>query len=40
MKVRDFWRNLVRRTGDPNAWTEYKNLKREVKREIRLVERE
>ena len=40
MKVRDFWRKLARRTGDPNAWTEYKNLKREVKREIRLAERE
>ena len=28
MKVRDYWRKIARRTGDPNAWTEYKNLKR------------
>jgi len=40
MKVRDCWRKLARRSGDPNAWTEYKNLRREVKREIRLAERE
>ena len=31
MKVRDYWQKIARRTGDPNAWMEYKNLKREVK---------
>ena len=39
-KMRDYWRKLARRTGDPDARVEYRNLKREVKREIRQAERE
>ena len=38
--MRDYWQKLARRTGDPDAWVEYRNLKREVKREIRQAERE
>ena len=32
MKMRDYWRKLARRTGDPDARVEYRNLKREVRK--------
>ena len=40
MKAREDWRKIARKTNDPCAWSVYKNLKREVKREIRAAERE
>ena len=40
MKIREYWRKLARRTGDPDAWMKYRSLKRKVKREIRQTERE
>jgi len=40
MKTRDYWRKLARKTNDPLAWAGYKNFKREVRRELRLSERE
>ena len=39
MKSKDRWRKIARRTGNPNAWVAYKNLRNDVKREIRLAER-
>lgn len=40
MKIRDRWRKLARKTSDPLHWSGYKTRKREVKRELRLAERE
>ena len=40
IKIREYWRKLARRTGDPDAWMKYRSLKRKVKREIRQTERE
>ena len=40
MKTRDYWRKLSRKTNDPLAWVGYKYFKREVRRELRLSERE
>ena len=40
MKAREDWRKIARKTNDPCAWSAYKNLKREVKKEIRIAERE
>ena len=38
MKVRDQWWKVARRTNDTLAWSEYKNFKHAVKREIKLAE--
>ena len=40
MKIRDKWRKLARKTNDPLHWSGYKTRKREVKRQLRLAERE
>ena len=40
MKTRDYWRRKAKKTNDPLAWSAYKNFRREVKREIRIAERE
>jgi hypothetical protein len=40
MKTRDKWRKLARNTNNPLHWSGYKTCKREVKRELRLAERE
>jgi hypothetical protein len=38
IKTRDRWRKLARKTGDPAAWSAYRNCKRDVKRELRMVQ--
>ena len=40
MKTRDYWRKEARKSNDPLAWTAYRNLRQEVKREIKIAERE
>ena len=40
MRTRDHWKKIARKTKDPLAWSAYKNFSKEVKREIRLAERE
>ena len=40
MKTRDKWRKRAKKTNDPNVWAVYKNVKREVRNEIRIAERE
>ena len=40
MKTRDYWRKEARKRNDPMAWTAYRNLRQEVKREIKIAERE
>lgn len=42
MRSRDHWQRLARETNDPAMWSGYRNfmLRREAKREIRLVQRE
>ena len=40
MKTRGKWRKLARKNNDPLVWSGYKNFKREVRRELRLAERE
>ena len=40
MKAREDWRKIARKSNDPCAWSANKNLKREVKKEIRVGERE
>ena len=40
MKAREDWRKIARKTNDLCAWSAYKNLKREVKKEIRVGERQ
>jgi hypothetical protein len=39
MKTRDRWRKLARMSGDPAAWSAYRNYKPEVKRVLRLGRR-
>uniref|UniRef100_A0A6P8INI3 Uncharacterized protein LOC116303067 n=1 Tax=Actinia tenebrosa TaxID=6105 RepID=A0A6P8INI3_ACTTE len=40
MATRDNWKRNFRQTKDPFAWSAYKNFSREVKREIRMAEKE
>ena len=40
MRTRDYWQRLARQTNDPAIWSGYRNFKGEVKREIRLAQRE
>lgn len=40
MATRDNWKREFRQTKDPQAWSAYKNLCREVKHEIRMAEKE
>ena len=40
MRTRDYWQRLARQTNDPAIWSGYRNFKGEVKREIRLSQRE
>ena len=40
IRTRDFWRKIARKANDPLAWAAYRNFKREVKRDLRLAERE
>ncbi len=40
MRTRDKWRKLARKTNDPLAWSGYKNVKREVRCELRMAEKE
>ena len=41
IRTRNYRRKIARRTNDPAlAWTAYRNFKREVKRDLRLAERE
>ena len=40
MRTRDQWKETATKTKDPLAWSACKNFRREVKREIRLAERE
>ena len=40
MRTRDYWQRLARQINDPASWSGYRNFKREVKREIRLAQRE
>ena len=35
METRDRWRKIARKTSNPDAWVAYKNLRNDVKREIR-----
>ena len=39
-RTRDYWQWLARQTNDPAIWSGYRNFKGEVKREIRLAQRE
>ncbi|KAL9976676.1 hypothetical protein ACROYT_G014002 [Oculina patagonica] len=40
MKTRDYWKAKARKSKDPLHWSAYKHFHREVKREIRMAERE
>ena len=40
MRTRDNWKKIGKKSKDPYAWLQYKICWREVKREIRLAERE
>ena len=40
MRTRDYWQRPARQTNDPAIWSGYRNFEREVKREIRLAQRE
>jgi hypothetical protein len=40
MKTRDNRRRHANKTNDPDAWSSYRNLKREVKQRLRKAERE
>ena len=40
IRPKDYWRKIARKSNDPLDWAAYKNFKREVKRELRLTERE
>ena len=40
MQTRDHWQKLARKTNDALAWSGYKFFEREVKRELRIAERE
>ena len=40
IRTKDYWKKIARKSNDPLDWAAYKNFKREVKRELRLAERE
>ena len=40
MRTKDQWKKIAKKTNDSLAWSAYQNYCREVKREIRLAERE
>ena len=40
IKTRDDWRKKAKKTNDPLSWTAYRYFRQEVKREIRIAERE
>ena len=40
IRIIDYWRKIARNSNDPLDWAAYKNFEREVKRELRLDERE
>ena len=40
MRTRDKWKKLAHISNDPLAWACFRNYKQEVKREIRIAERE
>ena len=40
MQTRDEWRRLAENTNNSNAWSSYRLLKRQVKRELRAAEKE
>ena len=40
MRTRDNWKRIAKKSNDPYAWLQYKICCREVRREIRLAERE
>ena len=40
MKTRDDWRKKAKKTNDPLSWTAYRYFRQEVKREIRIAEKE
>ena len=37
IRTRNYWRKIARKTNDPLAWAAYRNFKREVKLDLRLV---
>ena len=39
MRTRDCWRKIARKTGDPAAWSTYRDYKRGVKRKLRQAQR-
>ena len=39
MRLRDRWRKQARTTNDQIAWSTYRNLKREIKRELRIAQK-
>ncbi|CAB4013161.1 Hypothetical predicted protein, partial [Paramuricea clavata] len=39
MRTRDRWRKIARKTGDPAAWSTYRDYKRDVKRKLRQAQR-
>ena len=40
IRTKYYWRKIARKSNDPLDWAAYKNFNREVKRELRLAERE
>ena len=40
MKTRDDWRKKAKKTNDPLSWTAYRYFRQEVKREIRIAEKD
>lgn len=40
MKTRDYWRWEARKSKDPMTWSAYRNFRQEVKKEIKVAERE
>jgi hypothetical protein len=40
MRTRDHWRKKAKKTNDALAWSAYRNFRNEVKREIKLAEKE
>jgi hypothetical protein len=40
MQTRDKWCELAGKTNNPNAWSLYRSLKRQVKHELRDAEKE
>ena len=39
MRTRNCWRKIARKTGDPAAWSTYRDYKRDVKRKLRQAQR-